>query len=52
MSKYALTHIDAERVRRRLVVSAATRDMAIDFAERLYGLALYMCAVRVKDDAQ
>lgn len=52
MSKFAVTHIDAQRVRRRLVVGAATRDMAIEFAERMYGPAWFMGAVRVKDGAQ
>lgn len=51
MSSFAVTHIDSQRVRRRMVIGAATRDMAIDFAESLYGLALYLCAVRVKDSA-
>lgn len=52
MSSFAITHVDELRVRRRLLVGAATRDIAIDAAERLYGLALYLCAVRVKDGAQ
>ncbi len=52
MSQFAVTHIDAKRVRRRLLIGAPTRNMALDFAERLYGLAWYMGAVRVKGTAQ
>lgn len=46
MSRYTVTHIDAQRVRRRLVISAASRAMAWEFAERLYGWAWYLSAVR------
>ncbi len=42
MSRYAITHVDAQRVRRHLVVGAANRAMAWECAERLYGSAWFM----------
>lgn len=45
MSRYAITHVDAQHIRRRLVVGAASRAMAWECAERLYGPAWFMsCA--------
>ncbi len=48
MSRYTVTHVDAERVRRRLVISAVTRAAAQDFAEGLYGVAWYLSAMRLR----
>lgn len=38
MSRFAVTHVDALHVRRRLVVNgAASRDAALEFVQGLYG---------------
>ncbi|WP_291604503.1 MULTISPECIES: hypothetical protein [Comamonas] len=38
MSRFAITHVDALHVRRRLVVNgAASRNAAMEFVEGLYG---------------
>lgn len=47
MSRYTVTHVDAERVRRRLVISAVSRAAAQDLTEHLYGLAWFFAAVRL-----
>lgn len=44
---YNVTHVDAQGVRRRLVISAPSRDLAWAFAEQLYGMPRYLSAVRV-----
>lgn len=46
MSRYAVTHIDAQHVRRRLLVGAPSNLEAREFAVRVYGLAWYIGAVR------
>ena len=47
MSQYAITHVDALHVRRRLVLSAASRAAAQDAVERIYGMPWFMTAVRL-----
>jgi hypothetical protein len=46
MNRFSVTHVDAEGVRRRLVIGAPTRTMAWECAERLYGDAWFMSCVR------
>lgn len=46
-NRYSITHIDAQGVRRRLVIGAPCRALAQSFAEQLYGDALYLSAVRL-----
>ncbi|MCZ8094666.1 MAG: hypothetical protein O9331_14400 [Acidovorax sp.] len=46
MSCYRVTHIDAQRCRRRMRVQAADRAGAVAWVEQLYGDAWYMAAVR------
>ena len=46
-NRYTVTHVDAEGVRRRLLIGAPSRAMAWAFAEQLYGDALYLSAVRL-----
>lgn len=43
---YAVTHVDAQRVRRRLVIGAPNNVQAREFALRAYGPAWYIGAVR------
>lgn len=43
---YNVTHVDAQGVRRRLLVGASNNVEAREFAIRVYGLAWYLCAVR------
>nr|WP_312378931.1 hypothetical protein [Delftia acidovorans] len=52
MSSYAITHIDAQHVRRRLVLSAVSRAAAQAAVERIYGLPWFMTAVRMNGGAQ
>ena len=52
MSQYAITHVDALHVRRRLVLSAANRAAAQDAVERIYGLPWFLTAVRVNGGAR
>lgn len=52
MSQYAVTHVDALHVRRRLVLSAANRAAAQDAVERIYGLPWFLTAVRVNGGAR
>lgn len=51
MSSYAITHIDAQHVRRRVVLSAASRAAAQATVESLYGLPWFMTAVRLHGGA-
>lgn len=52
MSQYAITHVDALHVRRRLVLSAANRAAAQDAVERIYGMPWFLTAVRVNGGAR
>ncbi|WP_198818728.1 hypothetical protein [Delftia lacustris] len=52
MSQYAITHVDALHVRRRLVLSAANRAAAQAAVERIYGLPWFLTAVRVNGGAR
>ncbi len=52
MSSYTVTHVDAQRVRRRLLIGAPSRAVAQAFAEQLYGMAWCIVAVRIKGAAQ
>lgn len=46
MSRYTVTHIDAARVRRRVVIRAMNRAHAQHMAERQFGLAWFLSALR------
>nr|WP_186827431.1 hypothetical protein [Comamonas testosteroni] len=46
-NRYSITHVDADRVRRRLVIGAPSRKLAEAFAVQLYGDAWYLSAVKV-----
>jgi hypothetical protein len=46
MTCYRVTHIDAQRCRRRMRVQAADRAGAVAWVEQLYGDAWYVAAVR------
>lgn len=46
MSHFAITHIDQNHVRRRMVIGAPNNAMARDFAVRIYGAAWFMSCVR------
>lgn len=38
MNRFAITHVDALRVRRRILVNgAASRAAAVEFVEKIYG---------------
>ena len=52
LPRYAVTHVDAQHVRRRLLIGAPTRAVAQAFAEQRYGLAWCIVAVRVGGAAQ
>ncbi|WP_193615959.1 hypothetical protein [Delftia acidovorans] len=52
MSSYAITHVDAQYVRRRLVLGAATRADAEAAVLRLYGLPWFLTAVRLNGGAR
>ncbi len=52
MSSYAITHIDAQHVRRRLVLGAVNRAAAEDAVLRLYGLPWFLTAVRLPRGAR
>lgn len=47
MNHFAVTHVDAAGVRRRIVLGAASRAMAWECVEGLYGPAWFMSCVRV-----
>ncbi|MGD9760522.1 MAG: hypothetical protein AB7U71_23765 [Comamonas sp.] len=47
MSHFAITHIDKDHVRRRMVIGAPNNAMARDCAVRIYGAAWFMSCVRV-----
>jgi len=47
MSRFAITHIDQNHVRRRMVIGAPNNAMARDCAVRIYGAAWFMSCVRV-----
>lgn len=49
MMRFAVTHVDALRVRRRILVNgAASRAAAVDFVQGLYGKdCWYLACVRV-----
>ena len=46
-NRYTVTHVDAEGVRRRLLIGAPSRDMAVVCAETLYGSAWYLAVIKV-----
>lgn len=46
-NRYNVTHVDAQGVRRRLVIGAPNRELAWAFAEQLYGMPWYLSAVKV-----
>ena len=46
-NRYTVTHVDAEGVRRRLLIGAPSRAMAWAFAEQLYGDAWFLSAIKV-----
>lgn len=52
MSQYAVTHVDALHVRRRVVLSAANRAAAQATVELIYGLPWFLTAVRVNGSAR
>lgn len=52
MSRYAVTHVDAQHVRRRLLIGAPSRAVAQAVVEKRYGLAWCIVAVRVGSAAQ
>lgn len=52
MSQYAITHVDALHVRRRLVLSAANRAAAQATVELIYGLPWFLAAVRLNGGAR
>ena len=46
-NRYSVTHVDAEGVRRRLVIGAPSRDLAVVCAESLYGAAWFLAVIKV-----
>ena len=46
-NRYTVTHVDANHVRRRLLIGAPSRKLAESFALQLYGDAWYLSAVKV-----
>lgn len=47
LPRYAVTHVDAQHVRRRLLIGAPTRAVAQAEVEQRYGLAWCIVAVRL-----
>ena len=46
-NRYTVTHVDAEGVRRRRLIGAPSRDLAVVCAETLYGSAWYLAVIKV-----
>ena len=48
MSLFRITHIDAQRTRRRMCVRASNCRQALRLVEQEFGDAWYACAVKLK----
>ncbi|QXZ11476.1 hypothetical protein KUF54_03055 [Comamonas sp. Y33R10-2] len=44
---YRVRHVDGQRIKRELVISAPTRTVAQGFVEQLYGDAWFLSCVKV-----